>query len=1101
MICFALTCLFAAGAPQRKDEPPAAPPAQLSKADAEWVAKKYDEAVQFGRVGKWGADEAQAPIREIVDRCTRVLGNDHYVTADYRREIEYLKKLTELKDADRAEFIRSYKLTDERDEFAKELKYTEALKPAEEIVAIYRRCLGPDSFYEGLARIQHGLAFRSCERYSEAEEQFRSACKIFHSILGEYHHSTIGARIHLALSLDKQYRYADARPEHDKALEHVRRLLGETHPMTSVARNNLAGHLDHQAQYGEAEKLYRNSLEDLRAALGEEHSMVLTGRNNLAYNLDNQGKHEEAEKLYRQVMEARRAAGKDDSDFAMSCGNLAVNLDNQSQHVVAETLHRKAVEILQRTARDAPSTTAMALSNLAVNLDHQGKFEEAETHLEKALQLFLAAPGGATAAGTATTYSNLANCFKALGKDAAAKAAAEKSLAIFQKILDPHHPKTAAACNNLAACLNSPGHYGEAEPHFRTSLTALQKRLGEDNPATAEGHSNLSVNLYYQGRFAEAEPHNKTALETLRRMVGEGHPKTAWAYKNVIGNACARGDYRLGETLGPAAVASFESARLRLGSAGLDRAVRTADVSPLPGLAVAAARRNQPLVAWQMLERNLARGLLDTLAARPLEPGDRQQESALLGKLKNLDQQLDLLRSQGPGAEAERRKVEIERDTTQTLLARFQSELDARLGVASGTVYDLPRIRSQIPEGAALVAWIDLPDVPNWHDPKGDHWVCVLRHEGDPVWVQLSGSGPGGAWKSDDERLAANARRAFAIRSDDPKAGWKELAGKLANQRLAPLENHLKDIRHLIVLPSADLAGIPVELLSERTVSYAPSGTMLAWLREKRAGAAATPPARHLLALGDPAFKNNGPTPLPGTRQEVAGISRVFDRTSEFKGPEASEQNLERLATDDDGLRRFPYLHFATHGVLDFRRPMHSALLLAQNRLPDPLDGKVVYDGRLTAERMLRTWKLDAELVTLSGCDTGLGTYSGGEGYLGFSQALFVAGARSLVLSLWAVDDTATALLMTRFYENLMGLPAGVPGGPVEAKPTKAEALAEAKRWLRTLSPAEVEVLRKELPRNGTRGDIVKKAPPAKAPPSYDHPYYWSGFVLIGDPR
>src|SRR5205085_5143632 len=123
------------------------------------------------------------------------------------------------------------------------------------------------------------------------------------------------------------------------------------------------------------------------------------------------------------------------------------------------------------------------------------------------------------------------------------------------------------------------------------------------------------------------------------------------------------------------------------------------------------------------------------------------------------------------------------------------------------------------------------------------------------------------------------------------------------------------------------------------------------------------------------------------------------------------------------------YLHFATHGVLDDQRPMQSALLLARDRLPDPLrqalDGKESCDGRLTAERILRGWKLDADLVTLSACDTGLGRFSGGEGYLGFSQALFVAGARSLVLSLWPVEDAATALLMTRFYENLLGTPEG----------------------------------------------------------------------------
>jgi CHAT domain-containing protein len=427
-----------------------------------------------------------------------------------------------------------------------------------------------------------------------------------------------------------------------------------------------------------------------------------------------------------------------------------------------------------------------------------------------------------------------------------------------------------------------------------------------------------------------------------------------------------------------------------------------------------------------------------------------------------------------------------------------------RYGVKSGEVYDLGRVQKQLPADAALVAWVDLPFVPNWHEAKGDHWACVVRSTGEPVWVQLEGTGLDGAWTTDDEKLAVKARGAFATRSDDPKAEWKDLAGKLAKQRLTPLEPHLVGIKHLIILPSVGMTGVPVEVLTERTVSYAPSGTMFAWLRERRPAAAK--PARLLLSLGDPAGGGDrGPAPLPGSRQELAGISRVFDECREFKGDQASELSLERVAAEEGGLKRFPYLHFATHGVLDDKRPMRSALLLAQDRPAGPAargsERSAASGGRLTAERMMRQWKLDAELVTLSACRTGLGKYAGGDGYLGFSQALFVAGARSLVLSLWEVDDTATALLMTRFYENLMGLPAQVPGGPVAAKPTKAEALAEAKQWLRTLSPADVDVLRKDLPRQGTRGEIVKKAGIVKAPPSYAHPYYWSGFVLVGDPK
>ncbi|MFQ5495983.1 MAG: CHAT domain-containing protein, partial [Phycisphaerae bacterium] len=172
-----------------------------------------------------------------------------------------------------------------------------------------------------------------------------------------------------------------------------------------------------------------------------------------------------------------------------------------------------------------------------------------------------------------------------------------------------------------------------------------------------------------------------------------------------------------------------------------------------------------------------------------------------------------------------------------------------------------------------------------------------------------------------------------------------------------------------------------------------------------------------LVRSGGSSFK-----PLPATRREVQAVSALFgDATTTLLGSEASEQKLAELAASGE-LRQYRYLHLATHGVLDDKRAMNSALILAQDNLPDPyeqyMSDKPIFDGRLTAKQIVRTWKLDADLVTLSACQTALGKQAGGEGMIGFSQALFAAGARSLVLSLWKVDDTATMLLMRRFYEN-----------------------------------------------------------------------------------
>jgi CHAT domain-containing protein len=333
------------------------------------------------------------------------------------------------------------------------------------------------------------------------------------------------------------------------------------------------------------------------------------------------------------------------------------------------------------------------------------------------------------------------------------------------------------------------------------------------------------------------------------------------------------------------------------------------------------------------------------------------------------------------------------------------------------------------------------------------------------------------------------------------------------------------------------------------TVSYAPSATVLKYLREqprpdRQAG---------LLALGDPIFErpdrpsqprpmpehglpanlvtpgSNAATggvrpgdvlltrskefaPLPGTRYEVETLARLFqsdDRpTRTLLDGDASEPELDRIAASGE-LARYGFIHLATHGVIDEGMPARSSMILTQTGLPDPLEQvlnhRSVFDGRLSVREIQRTWDLKAELVTLSACETALGREAGGEGFVGFTQALVMSGARSLCLSLWKVDDTATALLMQRFYAGLLGRRAGL-SHPL----SKAEALAEAKSWLRGLTRDEIAKLVAGLSSGEARSKGAPKrkdaTPELQVPASpggghpFAHPYYWAAFVLVGDP-
>jgi CHAT domain-containing protein len=207
---------------------------------------------------------------------------------------------------------------------------------------------------------------------------------------------------------------------------------------------------------------------------------------------------------------------------------------------------------------------------------------------------------------------------------------------------------------------------------------------------------------------------------------------------------------------------------------------------------------------------------------------------------------------------------------------------------------------------------------------------------------------------------------------------------------------------------------------------------------------------------------------LPYSRREARRVAHCFRNATLWVGPTPTEQRLWDVLRSSPS---FDYVHMATHALLDLQAPERSAIVLSapdSSGEADPRD-----DGLLTMREIYLGWKLDADLVALSGCQTGQMTPNAG-GYLGIAQAFLRAGVRSLLVSQWKVDDVATALLMGRFYENLTatGAAADAARGPM----SKAHALTEAKRWLRQLTDADGRQL-------------------------FAHPAYWAGFVLVGDPR
>ncbi len=288
--------------------------------------------------------------------------------------------------------------------------------------------------------------------------------------------------------------------------------------------------------------------------------------------------------------------------------------------------------------------------------------------------------------------------------------------------------------------------------------------------------------------------------------------------------------------------------------------------------------------------------------------------------------------------------------------------------------------------------------------------------------------------------------------SRPPQAAIRGLLQKLHAILFAPLADLLPPLtRSLVIVPFGNLHDLPFHALYDGTqflierfqVSYLPASSLMSDLYHVRSHSksdSASAPAAPAATAPAVIFGYAGKEHELQTLNEATTLAAMLDGRC-YLGQEAT---IARLIEQAPGS---PIIHIATHGRARLDAPQFSSVLLA--------------DGQFTA---IDAFQLDVQacqLVTLSGCDTGKALIGGGDEQLGLGRAFLAAGARSLVMSLWPVEDQATTLLMQQFYQHLL-----------DGK-TKAEALRAA----------QCHFLQHSTSMNAM----------------YTHPYFWAAFRLVGD--
>lgn len=316
----------------------------------------------------------------------------------------------------------------------------------------------------------------------------------------------------------------------------------------------------------------------------------------------------------------------------------------------------------------------------------------------------------------------------------------------------------------------------------------------------------------------------------------------------------------------------------------------------------------------------------------------------------------------------------------------------------------------------------------------------------------------------------ARQTEAFRLQLAGRDLGFRATASKLYELLLKPAEAQLRGKTNLVIVPDNTLWDLPFQalpngsnrfLLEDAAVAYAPSLTVLREMTKRRKGWAAESAPATLLALGNPtlgkaeggaaaALRDGKLDPLPDAEQEVKALGRPYgaSRSKVYTGAEAREDRFKSEA----GKARI--LHFAAHGLVNNASPMYSHLALA--------GGGAGEDGLLEAWELTRL-DLKADLAVLSACETARGRAAAGEGMIGLSWAMFIAGVPSIVVSQWKVESAGTRELMVSFHRALIS-----PQAAGKAKTTKSEALRQSAL------------------------KMMKN-------PETNHPFYWAGFVLVGE--
>ncbi len=909
------------------------------------------------------------------------------------------------------------------------------------------------------AALERALSNKGNDLY--AEEDFSTALAL-HQLAQGFAEQT-GDRFAIARTLNNIGTVLTAQGDYAAALARFQKSLALLESLdnkagVTIALNNIGNINYRQGALTEALGYLRKSLA-ISEALGD-NAGIARALINIGNILIEQGDSPQALEHYQKSLTLFEALRDNDgiADNLLNIGNIYYDLSNYAR---ALEYFRKSLKLSEANGnRQAVADTLNSIGDIYLSQENDA---QALDYFRKSLAL---SETLGHKEGMAVTLDNIGFIYDRQGAYAQALDYLQKSLALREEM---------GGKLGIARTLKNIGNVHYHKSDYARALECFRKSLALREAA---GHKNgIAVSLSAIAKLHHQQGQHTLALEfaeraaTLARQIGE--TEVLWRARLICGaEYLALQEPDKAREAYEEAISTVETLREGVaGGEGEQQRFFASRVSPYYAMADLLIAQSRPAEALIFAERAKSRVLLDVLrtgrvnVTKAMTAEEQEQESKLNSQLIALNTRIsgETARPQPDQARLTELKTQLQKarldfEAFKTNLYAVHPELKTQRGEAPPL--KLEEAAALLPDAAsALLEYVVTDDK--------TYLFAITEATGQTAPDIRVYTLP--VKRDELEKQTEVFRRQLAGR----ELGFHASAAKLYELLLKPAAAQLRGKTDLVIAPDDKLWDLPFQalltganrfLIEDAAITYTPSLTVLREMAKRRKNRGANSAPATLLALGNPllgqetvnraalALRDERLDPLPEAEEEVRALGRLYGgaHSKVYIGAEAREDRLKAEAP------QARVLHFATHGILNNASPMYSHLTLAR--------GDTNEDGLLEAWELMQL-DLKADLAVLSACETARGRFGAGEGVIGLSWAMFIAGSPATVVSQWKVESASARDLMIGFHRQLRA-----PSAAAKSKATKAEALRQAA--LKLMKNQETS-----------------------------HPFYWAGFVLVGDGR